>query len=177
VFKLQLDYKPAIADYSKAIELNPLFVNAYNSRSTLRGITGDRVGEEADLNKAIAIDSTFHMAWYNRGNFWYDKGNHEKAIADYSQAIVIKPDYSSAFFNRANSYDEMKQYALGLADYDSYFKYQQDSLEPELVAEAYHLRASDKFILADTAGACADWKTADEQGFVRAKAKLQQFCK
>jgi tetratricopeptide (TPR) repeat protein len=48
-------YDRAIADYTKAIEIDPKFVEAYYKRGFAYGKVGDREKNEADFGKALAI--------------------------------------------------------------------------------------------------------------------------
>jgi len=47
-----LDYKGAIEDYTKAIELNPNYADAYYTRGITKIAVGDKVGGCTDLSKA-----------------------------------------------------------------------------------------------------------------------------
>ena len=51
------DWAGAIADYSKAIELNPQDANAYNARSTAKEKKGDLAGAVAELKRGMELDS------------------------------------------------------------------------------------------------------------------------
>ncbi len=46
------DINGAIADYSKAIELDPEFADAYEDRAEAEKLKGDVKGAEADLKQA-----------------------------------------------------------------------------------------------------------------------------
>ena len=50
------DEDRAIADYGKAIEINPRYANAYNNRSIAYRAKGDNEHAGADYSKAIEID-------------------------------------------------------------------------------------------------------------------------
>jgi len=52
------DYKGAIEDYDKAIELNPKFANAYNSRAIAKIFLGDYKGAFEDYNKVEELSGT-----------------------------------------------------------------------------------------------------------------------
>ena len=61
------DYNGAIADYTKAIELNPNYANAYYNRGISKHNLKDYNGAISDYNKAIEIDPNYANAYYNRG--------------------------------------------------------------------------------------------------------------
>ena len=51
------DWDGAIADYSKAIELNPKFAGAYLNRGNARRGKGDQAGADADLAQAAKLQN------------------------------------------------------------------------------------------------------------------------
>ena len=55
------DYRGAIADYSRAIELNPDYANAYYNRGIAKSKLGDHDGAEADRNRAAELDPTLKV--------------------------------------------------------------------------------------------------------------------
>ena len=61
------NYKDAIADYSKALELIPDNAEAYNFRGLSKSNLNHNHGSIADFNKAIELDPNFADAYNNRG--------------------------------------------------------------------------------------------------------------
>ena len=61
------DYDRAIADYNKAIELEPKLAAAYANRGLAYGAKGDIDGAIADLDKAIDLNPKLAHAYANRG--------------------------------------------------------------------------------------------------------------
>ena len=59
----QNDYSGAIADYTKAIELNPNYATAYYNRSVAKEILGDLNGACDDAKKAINLGSNASIKW------------------------------------------------------------------------------------------------------------------
>ena len=61
------DYQGAIADYNKAIELDPKDATTYKLRGHEKSKLGDYQGEIADYNKAIELDPKDAEAYKLRG--------------------------------------------------------------------------------------------------------------
>ena len=80
------DYQGAIADYSKAIELNPNYSGAYNNRGVSKLNLQDYRGAIADFSKAIQLDPNFSDAYYNRGLSKLALKQKNSACLDWSKA-------------------------------------------------------------------------------------------
>lgn len=78
----------AIASYSKAIELNPTYVQAYNNRGYTYMRLRDYKNALADLNKALQLNPNYVQALMNRGDVhnYYYQIDRPSAIADYKKA-------------------------------------------------------------------------------------------
>ena len=94
------DFDGAIADYNRAIELDPRYAAAYSNRGNAKQANGDLDGAIADCSRAIELDPKDPMAHKYRGVAKKAKGDLEGAIADYNRAIELDPKYSAAYFHR-----------------------------------------------------------------------------
>ena len=99
------EYDRAIADYTKAIEINPAFADAYDNR----GYTYYSLKryEEAlyDHNKAIELGPTSYASVYNnRGLAYLAKGALDRAIQDFDEAVRVKPGFVQGFNDRGTVY-------------------------------------------------------------------------
>ncbi len=95
------DLDGAMADFNRAIELNPKDDAPYYNRAQARRLKNDTAGAIADYTKAIELGSTNPAAYNNRGNARAENKDRDGAIADYTRAIELKPDYARAYYNRA----------------------------------------------------------------------------
>jgi tetratricopeptide (TPR) repeat protein len=111
------DYNKALADYTKAIEIDPKYATTYTARGATYGALKQYSKEIADYTKAIELDPTYAPAYYNRGIAYDDIKQYDRAIADYTRALEINPQYTSAYNNRGNAYFDLKQYDKAIADY------------------------------------------------------------
>ncbi|GCA86366.1 TPR repeat-containing protein YrrB [Microcystis aeruginosa NIES-2522] len=114
----QQKYELALADFNKAIELNPNFAMAYNNRGTLYDDQQKYELALADYNQAIELNRNNAQAYYNRGNLYYDLQKYDLALSDYNKAIDINPNFANAYNNRGNLYDDLQKYDLALSDYN-----------------------------------------------------------
>src|SRR4029077_9527078 len=100
------DHDGAIADYNRAIELNPKYAGAYNNRGLAkqaRGLSsclareakGDLDGAIADYDRAIELDPKLAISYHNRVLA-------QKAKGDLDAGIVrgFSPNQAGYYVNR-----------------------------------------------------------------------------
>lgn len=112
----QKKFRQAVEAYTKAIELNPEDVAAYNNRGVAYGKLKEYDRALADYNRTIALSPDDTNAYNNRGIVYYELKEYNKALADYNRAIEVTPDDTDAFSNRSAVYYELKEYDKSLAD-------------------------------------------------------------
>jgi protein O-mannosyl-transferase len=108
----------AMADFSKAIELNPNSSFAFYNRGTAYEDAKKYELAMADYNKAIELNPDFSPAYNNRGNLYANGNKSDLALADFNKAIELNKDYSQAYNNRGNLYANANKYDLALADFN-----------------------------------------------------------
>lgn len=96
-------FHEAIADLTKAIELDPNFADAYSNRGRARFATGDYPRAIADCTKAIELDPKLAGAYVLRGEARRMTGDYPGAIADCTKAIELDPKNDMAYNNRGNA--------------------------------------------------------------------------
>ena len=84
------DSGDAIADYTKAIALNPADAEAYSGRGLARRANGDAAGALADCNQAIALNPNSVPAYSNRGKAKQAKGDSGGAATDFTTARKLQ---------------------------------------------------------------------------------------
>jgi tetratricopeptide (TPR) repeat protein len=107
----------AIADLTKAIDVDPKYARAWNNRGYVYNALHQFDKAISDLNKAIELDPKSALAWNNRGNAYFQLQQYDKAIADYTKAIDVDPKYARAWNNRGLTYDRLQQYDKAIGDY------------------------------------------------------------
>ncbi len=88
--------RAAIANYSKALDLNPLYIDAWVRRGNTYLDMGDTDKSLADLHQAVRLSPSSFKAAYNRGRIFLEKGLPEEAIKDLSRATSLKYNHSRA---------------------------------------------------------------------------------
>ena len=91
----QDDNDRAIADFTKAIQLDPEGANAYNHRGVAYSSKLDFDNAIADFDKAIQFDPLLNNAHYNRGLAFSQKGDEARARADFAIEEQLFPHQSS----------------------------------------------------------------------------------
>ena len=89
-------YDRAIADYTKAIQINPKRASAYNRRGVAYAKKGQYDSAIADYTKAIQINPNYAFAYNDRGVAYAKKGQYDRAIDDYTKALSINPSLAEA---------------------------------------------------------------------------------
>jgi probable HAF family extracellular repeat protein len=113
--KGQLD--EAIAEFSKAIELNPRAAAAYNNRGLAYANKKQYDQALADYAKAIELKPQFDAPHFNRGLMAYDNGQYEQALTDFTRAIEINSEYAVAYLNRGVIFYKTARFDQALADF------------------------------------------------------------
>ncbi len=150
----------ALADYNKAIELDPSNANFYVNRGNLLKASGEADGAIRDYSKAIELKPDHLNAYINRGVAYNDKQDREKAIADYTKAIEIDPTQVQSYYNRAVAYTAMQKFGQALPDLNKFIE--AGTATPEALSDAYLNRGIVQYYAGDVEKAIADMTKAIE---------------
>ena len=112
------DLEGALFYYSRAIELESDYADAFNNRGVVKSELGDSEDALRDYNKAIELKPDYAYAFNNRGIAREKLDDSEGALLDYDKAIELKPDYADAFINRGIAREELDDSEGALLDYD-----------------------------------------------------------
>jgi tetratricopeptide (TPR) repeat protein len=121
------DLDGAVADFNKAIEINPKFTTAYNNRGRANYKKGDLDAALADYDRAIELNPASHIAYENRAVLRKKRRDFPGALADIDKVIEFKPDLALMWRYRALIKKEAKDYEGALADYEMAIKLDPDS--------------------------------------------------
>jgi tetratricopeptide (TPR) repeat protein len=126
-------YQDAIADYDRAIAINPQHANAYVGRGTAKYGLGKYQAAIPDHDRAIEIDPEYATAYNNRGLAKYSLGQNQAAINDYDRAIEIDPQAADPYNNRGTAKFKLGEYQAAINDYDRAIE-----IDPEGAAVYYN---------------------------------------
>ena len=150
------DVEGAVADATKAIELDPAFARAWEVRGGARLKKGDLDGAIADHTQAIVLEPGRATAWASRGAARGRKHDWDGALADETKAIDLDPKLASAWMNRAGARGEKGDQEGDMADATRAIE-----LDPKL-AMAWMNRSAARGRMHDWDGAIADATKAIE---------------
>jgi Flp pilus assembly protein TadD len=156
------DFEGAIADFTKAIELNGQSLEyCFYFRGMALYRLNRLVEAITDLSKAISLKQ--HPRFYNdRGNLLAQQGDLDRAMTDLNRAIEIEPRYAKAYGDRGivrlmsgddttAELDFKKCFALD-SRLESHFKATANQIKQQTVLRTEHEKPTDVEILK------FDWK-------------------
>jgi protein O-mannosyl-transferase len=150
------NYRQAIGDYDKVIEIKPKYTEAYSNRGNAYLHLGNDRQAIGDFDKAIEINPKHERAYNNRGTAYSNLGNDTQAIRDYDKAVEINPKYEKAYNNRGKSYSLLGNYRQAIGDYDKAIE-----INPKY-AKAYNNRGNAYTKLGNYRQAIGDFDKAIE---------------
>lgn len=114
-------YREVQANYTKAIELDPKFSEAYARRAYNQFYNNPRWKTiKPDLTRAVTLDPKSAHAVFYRGMFTW--ATDAKKLLDINLALKLHPFYAEAILERADLFKEQKKYDKAFADYAAVLK-------------------------------------------------------
>ncbi len=112
-----VDYDKAIADYTKAIQLEPENGANFNNRGLAYHSKGDFALAVTDFTQAIRLVPNNAIIYTNRGHAHLKKGDIASASADFTKALLIDVKYSRAYSGLGQAYAKKKDYPSAVKQY------------------------------------------------------------
>jgi tetratricopeptide (TPR) repeat protein len=94
----------AIADFNRAIEIDPADAWAIAQRGRTYRLTGRFDEALTDFNRAIEIDPADAWAITSRGQTYREMERYDEALTDFNRAIDLNPEYTWAIAERDATY-------------------------------------------------------------------------
>ncbi|MBQ9076619.1 MAG: tetratricopeptide repeat protein [Muribaculaceae bacterium] len=148
------NYKSAITDLDRAIELTPDFTMAY----FLRAIAQYKETKVADMTEEPATSGNSPMAAQLASQ--KAKMSISKILADMDHVIKLSPRMAQAYYNKGIIYSEMQDYTSALSAYSKAIELKTD------LGEAYYNRGYVYLKLGNKDAGIADLSKAGELGII-----------
>ena len=118
IAKSQLSqYKTALNDFDKAIELNPHEAGPFSNRGIVKLELGEHEAAFVDFDRAIQLQPDLVDAYYNQGLARLDLGKHSDAVSSFDEVIRLQPDATGAYLNRGEAKVGLDQIEEAKADF------------------------------------------------------------
>jgi tetratricopeptide (TPR) repeat protein len=111
---------PALQDFNKAINKNPLLVDVYKYRGNIMGLRKNYEQSVFDLSKYIEYFPDAAPEIYNRGLSYVNLGKDTEALADFNRCLQIDTSFVRAYRARGNTYLKLGDTDRGNADLQEY---------------------------------------------------------
>jgi tetratricopeptide (TPR) repeat protein len=105
-----------IADYNRAIELQPDLATAWAGRAKAHEDMGDHQAAITDASRAIVLAAADPFPYRIRGAALEGGGDHEGAIRDFTTALTLSPRDAEVLTGRGASRDATGDHAGAIAD-------------------------------------------------------------
>ena len=112
------DLLGADADFTRAVELNPVFTGAYYYRAITRSRLGNYDDALKDFAEAIDLRPDLADPYYSRGVTLLLNQQFEDAIADFDRYIRFEKRHVAAYLNRGTSYLYLKDTVKAYENYN-----------------------------------------------------------
>ncbi len=110
---------PALASFTRAIELNLNTAAVYYQRSLLYLDQGKRNEAIADLTRAIQLLPTDSDYYYTRGRAYFDAKDFQKASSDFSESIRLSSKRPDVLYWRGRALYHVGDKAKAIADFST----------------------------------------------------------
>jgi serine/threonine-protein kinase len=107
----------AFAQFSKAIEMDPQSVPAWEAQGLAHGEAQQWDKALGDFCKVIELDPQLARGWVNRGIVYSRLGQLDKALDDHSKGIALSPQWAGGWGSRGYIYSRLGKKERAIRDY------------------------------------------------------------
>ncbi|REK27708.1 MAG: tetratricopeptide repeat protein [Planctomycetota bacterium] len=165
ILLLQRKFNEAVEELTKAVELNPNSLLAYQRRAAAQMELGNMEAALSDFGEVIRRAPNESHGYNNRAAVHLQQGRYAEAIADFTAALERSPGDFKILYNRGIARNAAKDFEGAVADYDIVIE-----TAPNFF-QAYLRRAQARIEQKDLIAALADLNTVVE----RAPGQLEAF--
>jgi Tfp pilus assembly protein PilF len=96
------NHKTALADFDRALELDPKYARAHHLRGLTREFEGDDDGALEDFNRALELQPDYGAAYHSRATLYAKLGHNDRAAEDIQMVTHLTQRNIEAFANENN---------------------------------------------------------------------------
>ena len=148
------DLLGADADFSEAVERNPVFTGAYYYRAITRSRLGNYDDALNDFQQAIELRPDLPDPYYSRGVTRLLNQQFEAAVADFNKFIRYEKRHVPAYINRGMSYLYLRDTVKAMEDFNTAIRTNRED------PDGYNRRGALYMAQERYAEACADFDMA-----------------
>lgn len=169
------NYKAALKDFDRAIELDPNYIDAYKKRGPVRNYLGDYSGCLQDCEKVLEIDPSMNSVYLYIATIKWIHNDPQGTISAISKFIDRDANNPDGYLQRALAEEKIKDYNASLKDFNKLIEH----MSPDNIyyKNSYSLRGDLKLKLNDKNGACDDFHKALQLGYTEAQHDIDLNCK
>lgn len=167
----QYDLEKAMKLYNKAIEIDPTYVKALNSRGATYMQQENYSLAEKDFTTALLYAEDDFVMYRNRCNTRLNLDKLEDALTDCNKSIQLKPDQMQAYFYRGLLRSEREEHQEAIFDFSKAIEF--GGSNPIF----YSNRGIAYELSGDIDKACLDWELASQMGDIEAGHWVENQCR
>lgn len=116
------DFRGAIADFNRAIQINPNNAHAYHNRGLACFKLGETHTAIEDFTQALRLNPNYTEAYVGRGNAYRQLRDYQGAIIDYTYLVRLNSTDAKAYYNRGFVYSQVGDKQKAIQDYQTAVK-------------------------------------------------------
>ncbi len=107
IYSQKGEYNLAIAEFNKALEIDPRSAETFNNRGIAFSQKGEYDLAVSDFIRALEIKPLMANTYHNRGITYVKKGEYALALYDFDRALELDPNGTPAYINRGGLHAQL----------------------------------------------------------------------
>ncbi len=113
------DWTGANAEFERAMEINPGYVEAYHWRSTLLSMLGRHEEGILEKKKALALDPLSVVIRTDLARMLYFSRDYERALEEYRDAVQMDPNFAGTRLGLGQVYQQLGRLEESIAELET----------------------------------------------------------